>query len=227
MPVPEIENSVGEDGTNNPSDVIIVQQLLNILEGAALIEVNGICGLDTIEAIHKVQRDFFNGSDGLIEPKGPTFKRILAAIEKGYKMLPQVSLTSATDGYYSYSPSRKQYGTPTTIDTLLEVAQNFHLIRPDLRIGIGDMSLRDGAPHPPHTSHRNGRNTDIRPLRHDGAQTGVKITDIEYDRGATRLLVQILLTHPNVKRILFNDTEIEGVKFFQGHHNHLHVESFE
>jgi hypothetical protein len=225
MPTPQINDSVGEDGTNNPEDVITIQQLINILEGFALLEVNGICGQDTIDAIHKVQMDFFNGSDGLIEPKGPTLKRILAAIEKGFKLLPQVDSGDNNAGYYSYSMAREQYGTPDAIETLQVTAQVFHELRPNLRIGIGDISLRDGAPFPPHTSHRTGRNSDIRPLRKDGAQRGVTIFEDAYDREATRVLVQTLLMHPNVKRILFNDLEIEGVNEAQGHHNHLHVET--
>jgi hypothetical protein len=227
MPTPQINDSVGEDGTNNPEDVITIQPLINILEGFALLEVNGICGPETIDAIHKVQMDFFNGSDGLIEPNGPTLKRILAAIEKDYLLLPQVDPGDNDADYYSYSKAREQYGTRAAIETILEAAQSFHELCPDLRIGIGNISLRDGAPFPPHTSHRTGRNIDIRPLRKDGELRGVTIFEDAYHREATRLLVQILLTHPNVKRILFNDLEIEGVIEAQGHHNHLHVDTRE
>jgi hypothetical protein len=227
MPGPQINDSVGEDGTNNPEDVITIQQLINILEGFPLLEVNGICGPETIEAIHRVQMDFFNGSDGLIEPNGPTLKRILAAIQKGFILLPQVDPADDDADYYSYTKARGQYGTPAAIETLLETAHIFHGLRPDLRIGVGDISLRDGAPFPPHTSHRTGRTIDIRPLRKDGELRGVTIFDDAYDREATRLLVQIFFMHPNVKRILFNDLEIEGVIETQGHHNHLHVDTIE
>jgi hypothetical protein len=227
MPDPTIKASVGEDGTNNPADVKTIQQLLNQLGGFAPINVNGVCGQDTIDAIHKIQKDFFGGSDGLIEPGGPTFKRILRALSLGFKQLPQVDPGDNQAGHYSYSEARKQYGTPKTIRTLQDVAQTYHAARPDLRIGIGDISFLDGNPMPPHTSHRSGRNIDIRPLRKDGKQSPVTITDTQYDREATRLLVQTLFARPNVKKILFNDSEIEGVKFFQGHHNHLHVETKE
>jgi hypothetical protein len=227
MPDPIINASVGEDGTNDPADVITIQELLNQLGGLPPIEVNGDCGLDTIDAIHMVQMDFFNGSDGLIEPNGPTFKRLLKAISLSFTQLFQVDPLDDTAGYYTYSEARKQYGTPATILLLQEVAQTFHATIPELRVGIGDISLRDGAPMPPHTSHRNGRNTDIRPLRTDGQQIPVTITDDAYDREATRLLAQILLARPTVKKIFFNDPQIEGVIPLQGHHNHLHVETKE
>lgn len=227
MPDPIINASVGEDGTNDFADVITIQELLNQLGGIAPIEINGICGQDTIDAIHIVQMDFFNGSDGLIEPNGPTFKRLLKAVSLGFIQLLQVDPQDDTAGYYTYSEARKQYGTFATIILLQEVAQTFHSTLPELRIGIGAISLRDGAPMPPHISHRTGRNTDIRPLRTDGQQIPVTITDEAYDREATRLLAQILLTRPTVKKIFFNDTQIEGVIPMQGHHNHLHVETKE
>jgi hypothetical protein len=227
MPDPVINDSVGEDGANNPADVRTIQQLLNQLGGFAPINVNGVCGQDTIDAIHKIQQDFFGGSDGLIEPGGPTFKRMLKALSLGFEQLPQVDPGDNSADYYSYSEARKQYGTPKTIRTLQDVAQTFHAARPDLRIGIGDISFRDGNPMPPHTSHRSGRNIDIRPLRKDGKQSPVTIADSQYDREATRLLAQSLFANSNVKKILFNDSEIEGVRPFPGHHNHLHVETKE
>lgn len=227
MPDLIINASVGEDGINNPADVKTIQRLLNQLGGFAPIDVNGICGQDTIDAIHKIQMDFFGGSDGLIEPGGPTLKRMLKTLSLDFKQLPQVDPGNNQEGYYSYSEARKQWGTPKTIRMLQDVAQTFHNARPDLRIGIGDISFRDGSPMPPHTSHRSGRNIDIRPLRRDGKQSPVTITDPKYDRQATRLLVQILFAQPIVKKILFNDSEIEGVRPFPGHHNHLHVETTE
>ncbi|MGH9846321.1 MAG: peptidoglycan-binding domain-containing protein [Blastocatellia bacterium] len=227
MPDPNISASVGEDGTNRPADVRVIQRLLNKLGGMAALAVDGICGQKTTDRIHLVQQDFFGGSDGLIEPNGPTLKRLLRAIEVGFVQLPQVDPEDDDADYYSYSPARKQFGTPATIEMLAETAHEFHELRPDLRVGIGDISLRDGSPMPPHTSHRSGRNIDIRPLRKDGKRSPVTIHDPEYDREATRTLAQTLFAQPIVKRIFFNDTEIEGVKFFQGHHNHLHVETKE
>jgi len=227
MPDPTISASVGEDGTNRRADVRVIQRLLNKLGGMATLAVDGICGQKTIDRIHLVQQDFFGGSDGLIEPNGPTFKRLLRAVEVGFVRLPQVDPEDDDAGYYSYSPARQQFGTPATIAMLTEAAQEFHGLRPDLRVGIGDISLRDGGPMPPHTSHRSGRNIDLRPLRTDGKRSPVTIHDPEYDREATRTLVQTLFAQPIVRRIFFNDTEIESVKFLQGHHNHLHVETGE
>jgi hypothetical protein len=95
---------------------------------------------------------------------------------------------------------------------------------PDFLGELGDISYQHGEVFPPHQSHRHGRNIDVRPLRKDSQPIGVSITDPQYSRERTKILVEILLSHYNVQRILFNDTAIAGVHFFQGHHNHLHVE---
>jgi hypothetical protein len=45
-----------------------------------------------------------------------------------------------------------------------------------------------------------------------------------YSRDGTRALVEALLAESSVRRILFNDPEIDGVRSSPGHHNHLHVQ---
>jgi hypothetical protein len=77
---------------------------------------------------------------------------------------------------------------------------------------------------PPHKTHRTGRNVDLRPLRVDNAHGPTSIGDPTYSREGTRDLVQALLANSSVQRILFNDTEIQGVRRSPGHDNHLHVE---
>jgi len=128
-------------------------------------------------------------------------------------------------GYYSYSPANRQYGTHSTIQMLLELARQQAVNLPNLPIQIGDISFQDGSNMPPHQAHRYGRNVDIRPFRKDGHLLHVTIHDNAYDRDMTELLVRNLLAHRNVRRILFNDTKIQGVHPYPGHDNHLHVET--
>jgi penicillin-insensitive murein endopeptidase len=76
----------------------------------------------------------------------------------------------------------------------------------------------------PHKAHRSGRNADIRPLRKDGREIGVKYTNTsDYSRERTKALVQIILADQNCKSILFNDAVIPGVTHWEGHDDHLHV----
>jgi hypothetical protein len=90
-------------------------------------------------------------------------------------------------------------------------------------VGVGDMSFANGAPMSPHKTHRNGRNVDVRPLRTDGKQMPVSITDAEYSRERTKALVELFREDANLKSILFNDAHIAGVTHWEGHDNHLHV----
>lgn len=220
--MPEITASVGLDGVNDSADVKLIQTLLNQVGDHAPLIVNGVCGDETIAIIKDFQSGFFSVPDGRIDPGGKTFKRLLQVTGLGFIQLPQ----AAEDGYYSYSVADNQFGTAEAIKMLQEVAAQFHVLRPDLLIGIGDISFRDGHKMPPHKSHINGRNIDIRPLRKDGAKRPIEFTDkLNYDREATRLLAQTFLAHANVRKIFFNDPTIEGVKPLEGHHNHLHVET--
>ena len=92
------------------------------------------------------------------------------------------------------------------------------------KIGIGNISLAEGAPFPPHRSHTSGLEADIRPMRTDGRQLPVNRHDRLYDREATGRLVTIMLDSGLVKRVMFNDSLIRGVNRLAGHDDHLHVE---
>ena len=137
-----------------------------------------------------------------------------------FELLPPIGL-----GYYNISPSSRQYGTRTTIKMLLDIARQQNWNMPNLPIGIGDISLQDGATMRPHHAHRHGRNVDLRPFRKDARRLPTNIHDSSYDRAMTELLIKNLLAHRNVHRILFNDVTIHGVHKFPGHDNHIHVET--
>lgn len=213
--------SVGRKGTNRPDDVIAVQRLLNI--AGAGIKEDGDCGRATVSAIEDYQRNWMSHVDGRVDPSGTTWLRLsegkLTIVRQGYVLLPQ----SGGLGYYSYSTVDRQYGTTATVQTLVRVCEKFMKKFPDLKVGIGDMSFANGASMSPHKTHKNGRNADIRPLRTDGKQMPVRITDAEYSRERTKALVDLLRAETNLKSILFNDAHIAGVTQWEGHDNHLHV----
>jgi penicillin-insensitive murein DD-endopeptidase len=213
--------SVGRKGVNRPEDVLAVQQLLNIAKAA--IKEDRDCGRATISAIEDYQRNWTSHPDGRVDPTGTTWHKLsegkLKIVRHGYVLLPQIS----GHGYYPYSTADRQYGTPATVKTLLDVCRKFVKKFPNLKIGLGDMSFARGAVMSPHKTHRNGRNVDIRPLRTDGKQMPVAITDAEYSRERTKALVELLRSETNLKSILFNDAHIAGVAHWEGHDNHLHV----
>jgi hypothetical protein len=64
---------------------------------------------------------------------------------------------------------------------------------------------------------------DIRPLRTDGARQRVTISEAAYSRENTRKVVEELHKDTNLDYIFFNDDDIEGVREWPGHADHLHV----
>jgi Putative peptidoglycan binding domain len=79
-----ILSSVGRmGGKNRPDDVITVQQLLDqvrVAQGgpAVPLDVDGLCGPKTIDAIQKFQLHHFGwkGADGRVDPNGPTLAKL-------------------------------------------------------------------------------------------------------------------------------------------------------
>lgn len=219
----QIAKPVGK-GVNTPPrdhDVKVVQQLLNKHKAptASPISEDGTIDAKTIAAIEEFQRRVVRMSnpDGRIDLGGTTWKHLTTA--PGGSSLTQLQSGS---GYYSYEPNNRQFGTTQTIKAIQEVASTFSFNKQP-QIGIGDISFANGGTMPPHHSHQHGTSVDIRPFRKDRSHAPITITDAQYDRETTRLLVQSLLAHRNVKSILFNDTQISGVQSYPGHHNHLHV----
>jgi penicillin-insensitive murein endopeptidase len=216
-----ISGSVGRHGTNRDADVRIVQLLLN--KASAGIKEDGHCGRATISAIEDYQRNWTRHPDGRVDPGSAAWKHLvegkLKIKREGYTLLPQVS----RNGYYPYSSMDRQYSTSATVLALIRICQKFVKKYPDLQVGIGDMSLAKGGEMQPHKTHRNGRNADIRPLRADGKMLPVTIRDAQYSRERTKTLVEIIRSDINFKSVLFNDSAIPGVTYWEGHDNHLHV----
>ena len=75
-----IRNSVGRKGVNTKADVLLIQEALNrsITIPRRLLQVDGIAGLLTINAIERFQKDAagFSKPDGLIEVNGKTWQKL-------------------------------------------------------------------------------------------------------------------------------------------------------
>lgn len=224
MPV-SIVGSVGQGGKNNLLDVTAIQNLLNNWVDPK-IPVNGVCSGtandSTVKAIKTFQGYYSNNPDGRIDPGGSGLKRLNS---EPFVLLPQMS----GFGYYSYGKGNwyeRQWGTPTTIAALLEIADQFSLTYPLKPIAIGDISFRFGGKMAPHGTHREGKHIDLRPCRSDNALLPVTYLDTKYDQTATLLLIELFLSHKAVKNVLFNDPEIyklDRVSSWDGHHDHFHV----
>ncbi|MEO1234135.1 MAG: penicillin-insensitive murein endopeptidase [Myxococcota bacterium] len=105
------------------------------------------------------------------------------------------------------------------------------LRRQNIRLDIGDLSLRGGGRFPPHASHQNGRDVDLRYIRKDRrlSPLDLRFQPDEYDPGATRDMIETFFEKCNVE-LMFAD--VERLRFdvrdrpilpAAGHSNHLHV----
>ena len=212
-----IGRSVGKGGKNDTRDVIVVQALLR--NTARLIISDwppGNCGKSTIAAIEKFQKDVvkLRKPDGLISPGGSTIKALTF-----------VKLPLAGHGWYSYGEGvdDKHWGVFDTVESIRKLAGKVK-DQMGLEVGVSDISLRMGGKLEPHTTHRDGVDVDIRPIRQDGLNKACWITwTAIYDRTRTQKFVDLALEDPNTKKILFNDRQVSGVHWSSGHHHHLHI----
>nr|WP_314539905.1 penicillin-insensitive murein endopeptidase [uncultured Massilia sp.] len=142
---------------------------------------------------------------------------------RGYFMLPQLPEGA---GYYVYGTPTNgggQYGHPALLTVLFWVEREWQAID-RRRFGVGNISLANGGEYRKHRSHVDGLQVDVRPIRIDGHQSRVtRFEHGQYDRTATKKLIAIFHSHPLVKTILFNDTDIPHVTPWEGHDDHFHV----
>lgn len=136
-----------------------------------------------------------------------------------------VELEWSGEGFYRYVvyESDSSWGTEQTVATIKRVAAQWAQRGHDVRIGVNDISLPHGGEFWPHSSHRTGRDVDLRTVRNDGQEAGGTWMDASYSRALTQELVDLLWATGEVETILFNDPEIKGVTPWPGHDDHLHV----
>jgi penicillin-insensitive murein endopeptidase len=143
---------------------------------------------------------------------------------RGYFMLPQ---RPEGAGYYVYGTPKNgggQYGHAALLSVLFWVEREWQAVD-HRRFGIGNISLADGQEYKKHKSHKDGLQVDVRSIRLDGRQDRVsRFEHGQYDMHATAKLIAIFHSHPLVRSILFNDTEIPHVKPWEGHDDHFHVD---
>lgn len=224
-----ITASVGAGGKNNAADVIAIQTLLNKWIEPK-IDVNGVCSGQpddaTVLAIKSFQSRYSKNPDGRVDPGGGALKKLN---REPFVLLPQMSNL----GYYSYGKgnwNERQWGTKATIEALLEISRQFRWNNPLSLVAIGDISFQFGGEMKPHGTHREGKHVDLRPCRKDDALLPVTYKDAKYDQDKTKLLIELFLSHKNVKSILFNDPKIhalERVSPWENHDDHFHVTMYE
>jgi hypothetical protein len=119
-----------------------------------------------------------------------------------------------------------QFGLEQTIKAIQELGKDWSSKHAEIRISIGQISLKGGGIMPPHQDHRDGREFDIRPLRTDGQNMLVTVNDAEYSRDLTKELILLIKQKFPGAAISFGDQQLVDAgltKGGQGFNNHIHV----
>lgn len=133
-----------------------------------------------------------------------------------------IQLPASGAGFSSYARASGRWGRPALIYALERAARRWSRERPD-RIGIGNISLARGGYFAPHTSHREGRDVDLAPVRTDRRELPTTVFQRVYDRRGTARVLQLVRSEIPLRLVLFNDRRVPGVLYFPGHHNHMHL----
>ena len=126
---------------------------------------------------------------------------------------------------------RDDWGTLRMLSCLEASARSAESM--NVQIGIGDISLRNGGPFPPHASHQNGLDTDLRYVRRDRqhAPLDLRFQSSEYDRDATQAVFEAFFRFCSIS-VIFVDIDRLGFTIpgredrlvhAGGHSNHYHV----
>lgn len=190
-----------------------LQQQLNKKHHSGLT-VDGIFGSGTDSAVRSFQSGHGLTADGIVGPA--TWQALIGHFE-------DLGAASGTGWYHYLDDGSDDYGTANAIAQLKKVAADWNALGYGVRIGIGDISRPHGGDFPPHSSHTNGLDADIRCVRSD-IEDACDWRNAGYSRTRTQKLVDMLLATGQVERILFNDPNITGVTAYTGHDNHLHVD---
>ena len=133
MPIPLIVNSrgvepvqvvmngsVGRGGSNQRTDTILIQSLLNAAKdmGTPLagLKVDGVAGPKTIDAIQSFQSKTLGFSDGRVDPLGKTLRSLLELSARGG------GLPSGLPNVSAVAPPFRPFTTPLVFPSLRDTA---------------------------------------------------------------------------------------------------------
>ncbi len=146
-----------------------------------------------------------------------------------------LNLPDSGSGYRHYLGTDRvdtdDWGTLTILGCVEAVGRE--MARQGVDIGVGDLSLREGGAFPPHVSHQNGLDADLRYVRRDRQHRplDLRFQPDEYDLEATQAVFETFFRLCDVQ-VIFVDIDRIGfvvsgqedrLVHVSGHANHYHV----
>jgi uncharacterized protein YraI len=132
-----------------------------------------------------------------------------------------IQLAASGTGFYAYGAAYKRWGTPRLIYGVERAARRWSQ-ESRTRMGVGNISLENGGTMAPHTSHKQGLDVDVIPMRTDSVEDGVTIFQSLYSRSRTQRIIDLVSSEIRPRVILFNDSQTRGTQSWPGHDNHFH-----
>jgi len=157
-----------------------------------------------------------------------------------------VQLPPSGEGFYAIAGRDRVWGVPRLVYPLIELSRKMKRDHPDWgRLGINDISMRNGGWMSGHVSHQKGVDVDLRLMRNDQVEVTTDIYKTTYSRARTRALITDYLHRDlDINVVLFGDPQVYGrvtsnreaecakapvssalgyVACWPNHHHHLHV----
>lgn len=232
-----LTGSVGQGGTNSPSDVVGVRDRLVSL-GFTWVAGFTSMGPTFVKAIMLFQaiksgRDkvYSTGVDGRVDPGGDTLKWLNATNAPRWQRMTAEDVGLKNDEITNTNDNH-DYGTSWLDQTLRTAGRAYQdawrVWNPTAaRITVNDTSMPRGGDTPAHGGHETGLVCDLRLPRIGGSVGGITTASVEYDRATMRAQLRALTTQPLFEVCYLNDDELirEGLcRPLAGHSDHVHYE---
>jgi hypothetical protein len=131
-------------------------------------------------------------------------------------------------GYLLFNrETENAYGRRELVDFVRAVAAEWARRHPNLKLVVGDLSLRGGGPFPNHGSdHQDGREVDFWPVTDNGHPEPTNIYAPNYSRELTTELIKIIRQLKPSAVVYFDDPPLVSdglVRATLDHNNHMHI----
>ena len=131
-------------------------------------------------------------------------------------------------GYMLFNgDTESAYGRPELLDFVRAVAAEWARRHPDLKLVVGDLSLRGGGPFARHGGeHQDGREVDIWPVSNNGRTEPTNVFAPNYSRELTTELIKIIHQVNPRAAVYFDDPALVSdglVRATLDHNTHMHV----